>query len=55
MLTGVQYGGVLKMRSGAVNFESVAITDTQASVRVGRGGRSGRRLSGAAVCSLVAW
>ncbi len=41
MLTGVQYGGVLKMRSGAVKFESVAISDTQASVRVGREGPIG--------------
>ena len=42
MLTGVQDGGVLAMRSGAVTFESVAISDTSAgSVRVAWGGRSG--------------
>jgi hypothetical protein len=41
MLTGVQYGGVLAMRSGAVTFESVAISDTTGYVRVAWGGRSG--------------
>ncbi len=42
MLTGVQSGGVLAMRSGAVTFESVAISDTSAGkVRVAWGGRSG--------------
>ncbi len=35
MLTGVQQGGVLKMRSGAVKFEAVTISDTTAEgVRV---------------------
>jgi hypothetical protein len=56
MLTGVQDGGVLAMRSGAVTFESVAISDTSAGeVRVAGEGRSDRRRSGAAFCSLVAW
>ncbi len=42
MLTGVQYGGVLAMRSGAVKLESVAISDTTAEwVRVAWRGRSG--------------
>jgi hypothetical protein len=42
MLTGVQDGGVLAMRSGAVTFESVAISDTlTTNVRVAWGGRSG--------------
>jgi hypothetical protein len=42
MLTGVQDGGVLAMRSGAVTFESVAISDTSTrDVRVAGGGRSG--------------
>ena len=42
MLTGVQSGGVLAMRSGAVTFESVAISDTTADeVRVAWGGRPG--------------
>jgi hypothetical protein len=47
VLTGVQEGGVLKIRSGAVQFESVAISDTYAYVRVVHGGRSGRRRIGA--------
>jgi hypothetical protein len=37
MLTGVQEGGVLKMRSGAVQFEFVAISNTSAAVRVESG------------------
>jgi hypothetical protein len=42
MLTGVQGGGVLAMRSGAVTFESVAISDTSTpGVRLAWGGRSG--------------
>jgi hypothetical protein len=42
MLTGVQDGGVLAMRSGAVTFESVAISDTSArTVRGAERGRSG--------------
>ncbi len=42
MLTGVQDGGVLAMRSGAVTFESVAISDTTAErVRGAWGGRWG--------------
>ncbi len=42
MLTGVQNGGVLAMRSGAVTFESVAISDTSArGVRGAGGGRPG--------------
>ncbi len=42
MLSVVQGGGVLAMRSGAVTFESVAISDTSArSVRVAWRGRSG--------------
>jgi hypothetical protein len=48
VLTGVQEGGVLKMRSGAVQFESVAISNTSATVRVAgqadrTGGGLGRR------------
>jgi hypothetical protein len=53
VLTGVQEGGVLKMRSGSVKFESVAISDTRAGgVRVaGEADRAGGGL-GWRCCSL---
>ena len=56
VLTGVQEGGVVKMRSGAVKLESVAISDTTAErVPVAADTGLGRRRIGAAVCRAVAW
>ncbi len=46
-------GGVLSISGGSATFESVAISNTSAAVRVAGGGRSGRRRIGAAVCSTV--
>ncbi len=46
---------MLRMRRGAVKFESVAISDsTSEKERDGRGGRSGRRWM-LLLCSMVAW
>ena len=49
-------GGVLRVLGGIATFESVAISDTQALVRVAEeADQVGGGLGRAAVCRMVAW